>query len=317
MCLGMFMAILDIQVVVTSLPTIRAALGIAPDLMSWVQTAYLIAEVIAIPLTGVLSRVLTLRGLFAAALSVFTLASIACAASGSFEALIAWRVVQGFAGGVLIPLVFSAVFLLFPFALQRPRHDHRRRPRGARADGRPVGRRLDHRDLVLALGVPDQRPAWHPRRSGRAPLARSREARFRSCPHARLALARPDGAGAGLPRDRAEGSAQHGWTSGLVLGLFAVLAASGAIFVRRTLSAGQPVVHLRTLADRDFAVGCWLSFILGSGLFGSTYLMPVFLAFVRRPRRAPDRRDHAGDRRGGALTAPIVVYLGRRSMRVC
>ena len=52
MCVGMFMAILDVQVVATSLPTIQSALDIPPDQMSWVQTAYLIAEVIAIPLTG-------------------------------------------------------------------------------------------------------------------------------------------------------------------------------------------------------------------------------------------------------------------------
>jgi DHA2 family multidrug resistance protein len=64
MCLGMFMAILDIQVVATSLPTIQNALAISPDAMSWIQTAYLIAEVIAIPLTGLLTRVLTLRWLF-------------------------------------------------------------------------------------------------------------------------------------------------------------------------------------------------------------------------------------------------------------
>ena len=61
MCLGMFMAILDIQVVATSLPTIQDALAISRDAMSWIQTAYLIAEVIAIPLTGWLTRVLTLR----------------------------------------------------------------------------------------------------------------------------------------------------------------------------------------------------------------------------------------------------------------
>ena len=60
MCLGMFMAILDIQVVATSLPTIQLALAISPDAMSWIQTAYLIAEVIAIPLTGLFTRVLTL-----------------------------------------------------------------------------------------------------------------------------------------------------------------------------------------------------------------------------------------------------------------
>src|SRR6201986_1165500 len=81
MCLGMFMAILDIQVVATSLPTIQSALAISPDAMSWIQTAYLIAEVIAIPLTGWLTRALTLRWLFVTAISLFTLASIGCASS--------------------------------------------------------------------------------------------------------------------------------------------------------------------------------------------------------------------------------------------
>ena len=84
MCLGMFMAILDIQVVATSLPTIQQALAISPDAMSWIQTAYLIAEVIAIPLTGLFTRVLTLRWLFAVAVALFTLASIGCAFSGGF-----------------------------------------------------------------------------------------------------------------------------------------------------------------------------------------------------------------------------------------
>ena len=75
MCIGMFMAILDVQIVVTSLPNIQAALNIAPDQMSWVQTAYLIAEVIAIPLTGFLIRTLGMRRLFVAAISIFTVAS--------------------------------------------------------------------------------------------------------------------------------------------------------------------------------------------------------------------------------------------------
>ena len=111
------MAILDIQVVATSLPTIQSALGISPDAMSWIQTAYLIAEVIAIPLTGLLTRALTLRWLFVAAIMLFTVASVGCAFSAGFGMLIAFRVVQGFAGGTLIPAVFSAVFLLFPVRL--------------------------------------------------------------------------------------------------------------------------------------------------------------------------------------------------------
>ena len=72
MCLGMFMAILDIQVVATSLPAIQQALAISPDAMSWIQTAYLIAEVVAIPLTGLLTRVLTLRWLVASRTAEFT-----------------------------------------------------------------------------------------------------------------------------------------------------------------------------------------------------------------------------------------------------
>ena len=94
MCIGMFMAILDVQIVATSLPNIQTALSIAPDKMSWVQTAYLIAEVIAIPLTGMLMRMLTMRWLFVGATAVFTIASVGCAASGSFEELIAWRIVH-------------------------------------------------------------------------------------------------------------------------------------------------------------------------------------------------------------------------------
>ena len=118
MCVGMFMAILDIQVVATSLPAIQSALAIRPDEMSWIQTAYLIAEVIAIPLTGFLTRVMTMRWLFVAAVGVFTLASAGCAGASGFGALVSWRVLQGFAGGTLIPAVFSAVFLLFPERLQ-------------------------------------------------------------------------------------------------------------------------------------------------------------------------------------------------------
>ena len=101
MCIGMFMAILDVQIVATSLPTIQRALGIAPDEMSWVQTAYLIAEIVAIPLTGFLMRLIGMRRLFGAAVLAFAVASLGCAMSGHFAQLLVWRVVQGFAGGML------------------------------------------------------------------------------------------------------------------------------------------------------------------------------------------------------------------------
>src|SRR6202165_779089 len=99
MGVGMFMAILDIQVVATSIPNIQKALSVRHDQISWIQTAYLIAEVIAIPLTGLLTRLLSMRWLFVAGVGLFTLSSMGCAASSGFGGLVAWRVAQGLSGG--------------------------------------------------------------------------------------------------------------------------------------------------------------------------------------------------------------------------
>src|SRR6516162_3284452 len=113
MAFGMFMAILDTQIVASSLPEIQTGLAIPLDQLSWVQTAYLMAEIVAIPLTGWLTRLLSTRGAFFVCICGFTAASLACASSSGFWSLIPARVVQGFCGGALIPLVFSAVFLMF------------------------------------------------------------------------------------------------------------------------------------------------------------------------------------------------------------
>ncbi len=114
MCVGMFMAILDVQVVASSLTAIADALGISKQGLGWIQTSYLMAEIIAIPLTGLLTRAFSLRWMFAAATFGFTLASLGCAVSGSIATLIAFRVAQGFFGGMLIPAVFTSVFIMMP-----------------------------------------------------------------------------------------------------------------------------------------------------------------------------------------------------------
>jgi DHA2 family multidrug resistance protein len=281
MCLGMFMAILDVQVVATALPTIQHALDISPDAMSWIQTAYLIAEVIAIPLTGLFTRVLTLRWLFAAAVTLFTLASIGCAYSGNFAVLLVFRVVQGFSGGVLIPAVFSAVFLLFPSRL----HAIATTVGGvvavlAPTVGPVVGGWITETWswpwLFLINVIPGVIAA------SVAPLLLPRQ-------HADLgALTKLDGvtlvllaaALASLEIGLKE-APLRGWLSPICIGLLSASAVGIAIWVKRTLHAAHPVVQLSTLKRRPFAAGCALSFCLGVGLFGSVYLMPVFLAFVR------------------------------------
>ncbi|HKJ62509.1 MAG TPA: MFS transporter, partial [Hyphomicrobiales bacterium] len=114
MVFGMFMAILDIQIVSASLSEIQAGLGAGPSEITWVQTAYLIAEVIMIPLSGYLSRALGTRILFSCAAAGFTLSSIMCGLSTSLEEMIVWRVLQGFIGGGMIPTVFASAYMIFP-----------------------------------------------------------------------------------------------------------------------------------------------------------------------------------------------------------
>jgi DHA2 family multidrug resistance protein len=312
MCLGMFMAILDIQVVVTSLPNIQAALAIPADQMSWIQTAYLIAEVIAIPLTGLMTAIFTMRGLFAGAIATFTLASIGCALAGGFSALIAWRTLQGFAGGFLIPSVFTAVFRLFGFKQQ-----------GVATTIAGVLAVLAPTVGPFVGGYITQTFSWHwlflvnivP---GLVSFALVVACLAREVPDW-TRLRQLDGPGLallalclalleiGLKR-----APNEGWLAPASLAVFSVSLVSGILFARRMLTAGRPIIELRALADRDFALGSILSFTLGVGLFGQVYLMPVFLAFVRKHDALEIGTVMLATGAAQLASAPIAVALERR-----
>src|SRR5258705_12709349 len=110
MCFGMFMAFLDIQIVSASLTEIQAGLAASSDEIPWVQTSYLMAEVVAIPLSGFLSRVLGTRIMFAGAAAGFTVASLMCGLSSTMDQMIVWRALQGFIGGGMVPTVFASAY---------------------------------------------------------------------------------------------------------------------------------------------------------------------------------------------------------------
>src|SRR3954449_9408851 len=114
MVFGMFMSILDIQIVSASLNEIQAGLSASQSEVSWVQTSYLIAEVIAIPLSGFMSRALGTRLLFAISASGFTIASFLCGFASTIEQMIVWRAIQGFLGAGMIPTVFASAYIVFP-----------------------------------------------------------------------------------------------------------------------------------------------------------------------------------------------------------
>jgi DHA2 family multidrug resistance protein len=313
MCAGMFMAVLDVQIVATSLPAIQCALAIEPDQMSWVQTAYLVAEVIAIPLTGLLARTLGMRRLFVWSVTIFTLASAGCAASGGFVDLIAWRVLQGLSGGTLIPAVFSAVFVLFP----KERQGTATTLAGVLAVLAPtvgpiVGGSITETHSWHWLFLINLAPGIAAAITGFACLPREpaqwREARTLDWISLVLMATALCALEIGLKE-----SPQRGWTSGLTLGLFTLSLASGAAFVRRTLARAVPLVDLACLADRRFALGCVLSFVLGIGLFGSVYLMPVFLAFVRGHNALEIGSVMLVTGVAQLLVAPIAVALEQRA----
>src|SRR6516225_6098644 len=118
MVFGMFMAILDIQIVSASLTEIQGGLAASADEIPWVQTAYLIAEVIMIPLSGYLSRALDTRLVFAISAGGFTLASFMCGTATNITEMIVWRALQGFIGGGMIPTVFATAYIIFPKSKQ-------------------------------------------------------------------------------------------------------------------------------------------------------------------------------------------------------
>jgi len=312
MCLGMFMAILDVQVVATSIPTISRALHTPGDQISWIQTAYLIAEVIAIPLTGRLTRLLSMRGLFVGAVALFALSSAGCAASGAFATLIAWRVAQGLAAGTLIPAVFAAVFQLFP------------------AKGQALATTVAGVLAVLAPTVGPVVGGWITETySWRwlflinlAPgvLAAVAAAKLlpRDPPRWRD-LRTFDVAALGLMASALTAlelalktAPQRGWLSPQVLGLAGATLTAGGGFVVRTLRARHPLADLRAFRRREFSVACLLSFVLGVGLFGSVYLMPVFLGAVRGYGALATGKVMLVTGLAQLATAPLAVALERR-----
>ncbi|HEX5320639.1 MAG TPA: DHA2 family efflux MFS transporter permease subunit [Stellaceae bacterium] len=312
MSIGMFMAVLDIQIVASSLPEIQSAFAIPLDRLGWVQTAYLSAEIVAIPLTGWITRTLSTRLAFVVAVCGFTAASAACAASAGFWWLIPARAVQGFFGGFLIPLVFSAVFLMFEdgpvriratmiggiMAMLAP-------TLGPTAGGFITDRYSWHWLFLINVppGIIVAVVAWwavdidRPQRGSRIDLA--------AAPLLAVFLAALQVVLSEAPR--------RGWSSPIMIALLALCLGSGAAALRRCLGHPVPLVPLSAFRRREFAVGCGFSFVLGAGLYGATYILPLYLGVVRH--HDPFEIGLIMMVTGAAqlVAAPVATLLERRS----
>src|SRR5215212_7288878 len=282
MVFGMFMAILDIQVVSASLQQIQAGLSASSSEVSWVQTSYLIAEVIAIPLSGFLSRAFGTRLLFAISASGFTVASFFCGFASTIEQMILWRAIQGFLGAGMIPTVFASAYTVFP-----------------RSKFHIVGPIIG---LVATLaptvgptvgGYITDAMSWHwlffinivpgiGITVGVLALVDFDQPNF-------ALLDRFDWWGLifmagflGSLEYVLEEGPQYEWLQDTSVAVCAsICAVSATAFFYRVLSAEEPIVDIRAFADRNFGVGCLISLCVGIGLYGLTYMYPRYLAEVR------------------------------------
>ena len=282
MVFGMFMAILDIQIVSASLRDIQAGLSASPDEISWVQTSYLIAEVIMIPLSGFLSRVMSTRILFTVAAAGFTASSFLCATATNIDQMIVYRALQGFLGGGMIPAVFAAAFTIFPpskraivspiiglIATLAP------------TIGPTVGGLLSHalswHWLFLVNVIPGicvafaawnlidfDKPDWK--------LAN----RFDWWGLAAMATFLGS-----MEYVLEEGPSNEWLADRAVLVCFVAMVIGGVVFFQRALTRDEPIVDLSSFRNVNFAFGSTFSFVMGIGLYGLTYLYPLYLGRIR------------------------------------
>ncbi|GAB3450701.1 DHA2 family efflux MFS transporter permease subunit [Insolitispirillum peregrinum] len=282
MIIGMFMAILDIQIVSSSLGELQAGLSASHDEISWVQTSYLIAEVIMIPISGWLSHLLSTRILFFISATTFTIASAACAFAWNLESMILFRALQGFLGGAMIPTVFATSYSMFPRSKQA--------------------------GVTVVIGlVATMAPTLGPTLGGYLTASLSWHWLFliNVLPGALVAATvflavnvdRPNFALlkgfdlkgvilvalflGSMEYVLEEGPRDDWFDDSTITALIALCSLSGLAFLWHELTTAAPIINLRAFGNRNFALGCVYSFIIGIGLYGSVYVIPQFLGQVK------------------------------------
>lgn len=282
MIFGNFMAILDIQIVASSLNEIQAGMSASRSEVTWVQTTYLIAEIIAIPMSSVLSRIFSTRIYYSACALGFTISSLLCALAWNLESLLVFRALQGFTGGGMIPTSMAALFILFP--------EHKRSAPMVMfgmvstlgpAIGPTIGGWLTTSfswhwmflinilpGIIITVLVFCSRDIDQPQRAYIKKLDW-------------LGLASMAMFLGGLEYFLDEG-ARHDWLADLGVRTAFIICILGAIvFFYRSLTNPYPVVDLRIFANRNFALSAIVTFVIGMALYGLGYMIPVFLGQVR------------------------------------
>ena len=281
MTLGMFFSLISVQNIGAAYRHIQGGLGAAPDQVSWVITSFLIAEVIMLPLSGWLSRAMSLKTFFFMCSMGFILASIFCGLAWSIESMIFFRVFQGFFGGGMMPAMFSTMFTLYPQKEQQIVAIFT----GviatcAAAFGPHMGGWISDEigwrfvflitipfSFLVGIGVykladfDEKEYLWN-------------KIDFIGIILAALFL------GTGLAILE-EGRREYWFESTLICILFAIFIISLILFIIRELTTKNPIVDIRVFLNKNFLICTILVFIWGFIIFASQYLLPVYIARVR------------------------------------
>jgi DHA2 family multidrug resistance protein len=282
MVLGVFMAILDIQIVASSLEQIQAGLSATADEITWVQTAYMVAEVVIIPLSGWLARAFSTRVLFVLSCGGFTLMSLCCVMAWNLPSMIVFRAFQGIFGGAMIPTVFAVIYTLFPPKLQPAMvivvgMVVMVAPTAGPVLGGYLTEMMSWKALFLINLVPGILvclATWRFVSIDEPDLSLLDKIDFLGIVYIVIFL--------GSLQFVLEEGAREQWFESREIAFFSLVAAlSGVALFHRELTIAHPIVDLWAFRNRNFAVGCTFSFVIGIGLYTLMFLMPVYLASVK------------------------------------
>jgi len=280
--LGAFMAVLDIQITNSSIRDISGAIGASLDESTWISIAYLVAEIIIIPLTGWITSILGLRRYLMITSVLFLFFSVLCGHSWNLGSMIAFRAGQGFFGGALIPLAFSAVLQMLPpskhatgFAL------FGLTAMFAPSIGPSIGGWLTDNwgwewnfYLNLLLGPFLLGGIWYGFPPEKAEWSKFREVDVLGILLMSLGLG-------SLTTLLEEGTRDDWFGSKFIVRLTAIAAITLPLFVLWQLRAKNPVTNLRVFGKRNFSLGSIINVVLGGAMYGSIYLLPSYLGTVQ------------------------------------
>jgi len=282
MAFGQFMALIDIQIVAASLNEVQAGLSAGPDEISWVQTAYLMAELVMIPFSAFLAQALSTRWLFALSAGLFTVSSIFCGFAWNIESMIVSRAVQGFVGGAMIPTVFATGYVLFT-GKQRAMIPAILGMVSVLAPtlGPTVGGWITDAMgwrwvffINVAPGVMVTILTLVLIRVDTPNLAMLKRIDWVHLASMAVALA-------GLEYVLEEGP-KNEWFTDIRIQIGAWLSVVAfLLFLERSFRSSGPIVKLTPFRKPTFVFACAFNLVIGFGLYAGTYLIPLFLGRVR------------------------------------